>query len=98
LPEKINSKRITASGDILAVMESTPQSHRLPETGPRHRLCGNVRLGNRPRGYTHKPFDPGNNYEIIYHAPPRAVIQIVEPSNARSFWKHGNAAGDAGQR
>ncbi len=28
----------------------------------------------------HKPFDPVDDYEIIYHAPqPRAVLQAVDP-------------------
>ena len=32
---------------------------------------------------THKPFDPADNYEIIYHAPqPRAVVEIVKPDDA----------------
>jgi hypothetical protein len=32
---------------------------------------------------THKPFDPADNYEVIYHAPqPRAVVEIVNPTNA----------------
>ncbi|MEZ5360829.1 MAG: hypothetical protein R2748_00445 [Bryobacterales bacterium] len=30
----------------------------------------------------HKPFDPADNYAIIYFAPqPRAVTQVVNPDN-----------------
>ena len=28
----------------------------------------------------HKPFDPADDYQVIYHAPqPRAVLQVVDP-------------------
>ena len=39
---------------------------------------------------THKPFDPADNYEIIYHAPqPRAVLEIVEPTDANKKVEYG---------
>src|SRR5207302_4253358 len=39
---------------------------------------------------THKPFDPADNYETIYHAPqPRAVAEIDEPDNAETKADYG---------
>lgn len=37
-----------------------------------------------------KPFDPSDNYAIIYHAPqPRAVLEIVDPQQASTLVSYG---------
>jgi len=39
---------------------------------------------------THKPFDPADNYSIIYHPPsPRAMIEIVDPKDDRKLVNYG---------
>ncbi|TWT40312.1 hypothetical protein RAS1_40200 [Phycisphaerae bacterium RAS1] len=50
---------------------------------------------------THKPFDPADNYSIIYHPPqPRAVIEIVDPASSQEAgaWHAAPAPGSRGVR
>jgi hypothetical protein len=84
LAEKIDLAHYGIKGIFCGGTELTPQFHRFA----REELCPGIDFvptyGNTLMGLaTHKPFDPADNYEIIYHAPqPRAVIEIVEPDNA----------------
>ena len=84
LAEKINLAHYGITGIFCGGTELTPQFHRFA----REELAPGIDFvptyGNTLMGLaTHKPFDPADNYEIIYHAPqPRAVVEIVKPNNA----------------
>lgn len=84
LCEKIDLVRYGITGIFCGGTELTPQFHRFC----REELVPGVDFiptyGNTLMGLaTHKPFDPKDNYEIIYHAPqPRAVTEVVNPNNA----------------
>jgi len=84
LCEKIDLVHYGITGIFCGGTELTPQFHRYV----REELCPGIDFhptyGNTLMGLaTHKPFDPADNYEIIYHSPqPRAVVEIVDPNNA----------------
>lgn len=91
LAEKIDLAHYGIKGIFCGGTELTPQFHRFA----REELAPGIDFvptyGNTLMGLaTHKPFDPADNYEIIYHAPqPRAVIEIVEPDNAEKKVPYG---------
>ncbi|MCC7290933.1 MAG: hypothetical protein IT449_02590 [Phycisphaerales bacterium] len=80
----------------IANSESAPLHMNLPITGEEHSpfairnsllfppidfvpTYGNTLMGLA----THKPFDPEDNYSVIYHPPhPRAVIEVVDPNSS----------------
>ncbi len=80
LCEKIDLVRHGIEGVFCGGTELTPQFHRFV----REELLPGVDFvptyGNTLMGLaTHKPFDPKDNYEVIYHPPqPRAVVEVVE--------------------
>jgi len=84
LCEKIDLVRYGITGVFCGGTEMTSQFHRFA----REELVPGVDFvptyGNTLMGLaTHKPFDPADNYEIIYHPPlPRAVFEVVDPKNA----------------
>jgi hypothetical protein len=94
LCERISLVRAGVTGVFCGGTQMTRQFHRfareeLLENGP-------YRLGVRPRiefvptyGNTlmglacHKPFDPADEYSVIYHPPaPRAMIEVIDPASA----------------
>jgi len=83
LADKIDLAHYGIKGIFCGGTELTPQFHRFA----REELCPGIDFvptyGNTLMGLaTHKPFDPADNYEIIYHAPqPRAVVEIVKNDN-----------------
>ncbi len=91
LCEKIDLVRYGITGIFCGGTELTPQFHRYV----REELCPGIDFhptyGNTLMGLaTHKPFDPADNYEIIYHPPqPRAVVEIVDPANADRLVDYG---------
>ena len=91
LAEKIDLAHYGIKGIFCGGTELTPQFHRFA----REELCPGIDFvptyGNTLMGLaTHKPFDPADNFEIIYHAPqPRAVAEIVEPDNAEKKVDYG---------
>jgi phenylacetate-coenzyme A ligase PaaK-like adenylate-forming protein len=92
LAEKINLAHYGITGIFCGGTELTPQFHRFA----REELAPGIDFvptyGNTLMGLaTHKPFDPADNYEIIYHAPqPRAVVEIVKPDNAEEKVAYGS--------
>jgi phenylacetate-coenzyme A ligase PaaK-like adenylate-forming protein len=84
LADKIDLAHYGIKGIFCGGTELTPQFHRFA----REELCPGIDFvptyGNTLMGLaTHKPFDPADNYEIIYHAPqPRAVVEVVDPNDA----------------
>src|SRR5690348_14745840 len=91
LAEKINLAHYGITGIFCGGTELTPQFHRFA----REELAPGIDFvptyGNTLMGLaTHKPFDPADKYEIIYHAPqPRAVVEIVEPNDAEKKVAYG---------
>jgi len=91
LCDKIDLVRYGITGIFCGGTEMTSQFHRFA----REELVPGVDFvptyGNTLMGLaTHKPFDPADNYEIIYHPPhPRAVIDIVNPKNAEEKVPYG---------
>lgn len=93
LCEKVSLTRIGIKGVFCGGTQMTPQFHRFA----REELCENGAVdfvptyGNTLMGLaTHKPFDPADNYAIIYHPPlPRAVIEVVEPNNPTQLVPYG---------
>ena len=92
LAEKINLAHYGITGIFCGGTELTPQFHRFA----REELAPGIDFvptyGNTLMGLaTHKPFDPKDNHEIIYHAPqPRAVVEIVKPDNAEEKVAYGS--------
>jgi hypothetical protein len=92
LAEKINLAHYGITGIFCGGTELTPQFHRFA----REELAPGIDFvptyGNTLMGLaTHKPFDPADNYEIIYHAPqPRAVVEIVKADNAEEKVAYGS--------
>jgi len=80
---KIDIVRYGITGVFCGGTELTPQFHRFA----REELCPGIDFvptyGNTLMGLAcHKPFDPADNYEIIYHAPqPRAVVEVIDPND-----------------
>jgi len=91
LCEKIDLVRYGITGIFGGGTEFTPQFHRFV----REELCPGIDFrptyGNTLMGLAaHKPFDPADNYEIIYHAPqPRAAVEIVDFDNADKKVEYG---------
>jgi phenylacetate-coenzyme A ligase PaaK-like adenylate-forming protein len=91
LCDKIDLVRYGITGIFCGGTEMTSQFHRFA----REELVPGVDFvptyGNTLMGLaTHKPFDPADNYEIIYHPPqPRATIEIVNPKNVEERVPYG---------
>jgi phenylacetate-coenzyme A ligase PaaK-like adenylate-forming protein len=81
LCEKVSLKQVGIKGVFCGGTEMTQQFHRFA----REELLEGAEFvptyGNTLMGLAcHKPFDPADDYQIIYHAPqPRAVLRIVDP-------------------
>ena len=84
LCEKIDLVRYGITGIFCGGTELTPQFHRFVREELAPGVDFRPTYGNTLMGLAlNKPFDPADNYEIIYHAPqPRAVVEIVNPNNA----------------
>ncbi len=82
LCERVSLKRLGIRGVFCGGTSLTPQFHRYARE---ELLEGSVEFvptyGNTLMGLAcHKPFDPADNYSIIYHPPvPRAMMEVVDP-------------------
>jgi hypothetical protein len=98
LAERIDLPRYGITGIFCGGTELTPQFHRFA----REELIPGVDFvptyGNTLMGLaTHKPFAPADpaaprpeDFEIIYHAPqPRAVLEVVDPSDPARLVEYG---------
>ena len=80
LCEKVSLRQVGIKGIFCGGTEMTRQFHRfareeLVEGADFVPTYGNTLMGLA----CHKPFDPADDYQVIYHAPqPRAVLQIVD--------------------
>jgi hypothetical protein len=91
LCEKIDIVRYGITGIFCGGTELTPQFHRFVREELAPGADFRPTYGNTLMGLAvNKPFDPADNYEIIYHAPqPRAVVEIVSPGNAEEKVPYG---------
>ena len=93
LADKIDLAHYGITGIFCGGTELTPQFHRFA----REELAPGIDFvptyGNTLMGLaTHKPFDPADKYEIIYHAPqPRAVLEVVDPNHPERHVDYGQS-------
>jgi phenylacetate-coenzyme A ligase PaaK-like adenylate-forming protein len=83
LCEKISLKKAGITGVFCGGTEMTPQFHRFAREELMEGAYFAPTYGNTLMGLaTHKPFDPADNYAIIYYPPmPRAILEVVDPDN-----------------
>src|ERR1043166_5111101 len=79
--ERINLKKAGITGVFCGGTEMTPQFHRFAKEELLDGIYFAPTYGNTLMGLaTHKPFDPADNYAVIYYPPnPRAMIEVVDP-------------------
>ncbi len=91
LCEKVSLRQVGIKGVFCGGTEMTRQFHRFA----REELLEGAEFvptyGNTLMGLAcHKPFDPADDYMIIYHAPqPRAVLRVVDPDNPDQLVDYG---------
>jgi len=92
LCERVSLARLGIKGVFCGGTQLTAQFHRFARE---ELLEGKVELvptyGNTLMGLAcHKPFDPADNYSVIYHPPcPRAMIEVVNPDEPRKVVEYG---------
>jgi len=92
LCEKVSLARMGIQGVFCGGTQLTAQFNRFARE---ELLEGKVELvptyGNTLMGLAcHKPFDPADNYSVIYHPPcPRAMIEVVDPDEPRKVVEYG---------
>ena len=81
LAEKISLKKAGIRGIFCGGTEMTPQFHRWVREEVLDGVYFAPTYGNTLMGLAmHKPFDPADDYAIIYFPPrPRAVLEVVDP-------------------
>ena len=81
LAEKISLKKAGIRGIFCGGTEMTPQFHRWVHEEVLDGVFFAPTYGNTLMGLAvHKPFDPADNYAIIYFPPrPRAILEVVDP-------------------
>jgi hypothetical protein len=91
LCERVSLKQVGIKGVFCGGTEMTRQFHRFA----REELLEGAEFaptyGNTLMGLAcHKPFDPADDYAIIYHAPqPRAVLRVVDPEEPNRVVNYG---------
>jgi hypothetical protein len=80
LCEKVSLRKMGITGVFCGGTEMTPQFHRFAREELLEGIFFAPTYGNTLMGLaTHKPFDPVDNYAIIYYPPsPRAMIEVVD--------------------
>ena len=91
LCEKISLKKAGITGVFCGGTEMTRQFHRFAREELLEGADFQPTYGNTLMGLAcNKPFDPADDYAIIYHAPqPRAVLQIVDPEHPDKLVEYG---------
>jgi len=81
--EKVSLKKMGIKGVFCGGTEMTPQFHRFAVEELLDGVYFAPTYGNTLMGLAvHKPFDPADNYAIIYYPPtPRAMIEVVDPND-----------------
>jgi hypothetical protein len=80
LCEKVSLKKMGIKGVFCGGTEMTPQFHRFAKEELLDGIFFAPTYGNTLMGLaTGKPFDPADNYAIIYYPPcPRAMIEVMD--------------------
>lgn len=92
LCERISLVKMGINGVFCGGTSLTAQFHRFARE---ELLEGKIEFvptyGNTLMGLAcHKPFDPEDNYSIIYHPPaPRAMIEVVDPKKPKRVVEYG---------
>ena len=83
LCDRISLKKYGITGVFCGGTEMTPQFNRFAHEELLEGAYFAATYGNTLMGLAcHKPFDPADDYAIIYYAPqPRAATQVVNPDN-----------------
>lgn len=91
LCEKLSLKKMGVTGVFCGGTEMTPQFHRFAVEELMEGAYFAPTYGNTLMGLaTHKPFDPADNYAIIYYPPcPRAMIEVVDPDEPSKIVEYG---------
>ncbi|MBG99799.1 MAG: hypothetical protein CMN58_05585 [Solibacterales bacterium] len=91
LCDRISLKEKGISGVFCGGTEMTPQFHRFAVEELLEGAYFAATYGNTLMGLAcHKPFDPVDDYAIIYYPPqPRAVSQVVDPDNMDNLVDYG---------
>ncbi len=92
LCEKVSLKKMGITGVFCGGTEMTPQFHRFAVEELMEGAYFAPTYGNTLMGLaTHKqPFDPADNYAIIYYPPsPRAMIEVVNPDDPTELVGYG---------
>jgi phenylacetate-coenzyme A ligase PaaK-like adenylate-forming protein len=81
LCEKVSLKKLGVTGVFCGGTEMTPQFHRFAVEELMEGAYFAATYGNTLMGLAvNKPFDPADNWAIIYYPPtPRAMIEVVNP-------------------
>lgn len=81
--EKVSLKKMGIKGVFCGGTEMTAQFHRFAVEELLDGIYFAPTYGNTLMGLaTHKPFDPADNYAVIYYPPaPRAMIEVVDPKD-----------------
>ena len=81
LCERTNLRKMGIKGVFCGGTEMTPQFHRFAVEELLDGIYFAPTYGNTLMGLAvHKPFDPADNYAVIYYPPaPRAMIDVVDP-------------------
>jgi hypothetical protein len=91
LCEKVSLKKVGIRGVFCGGTEMTRQFHRFAREELLEGADFAPTYGNTLMGLAcHKPFDPADDYQVIYHAPqPRAVLQVVDPDRPERLAAYG---------
>ena len=91
LCEKVSLKKMGIKGVFCGGTEMTPQFHRFAVEELLDGIYFAPTYGNTLMGLAvHKPFDPADNYAIIYYPPlPRAMVEIVDPDKPTRIVDYG---------
>jgi phenylacetate-coenzyme A ligase PaaK-like adenylate-forming protein len=91
LCEKISLRKAGIRGVFCGGTEMTRQFHRFAREELLEGADFAPTYGNTLMGLAcHKPFDPADDYQVIYHAPqPRAVLQVVDPDRPERLVDYG---------
>jgi hypothetical protein len=92
LCERVSLARLGITGVFCGGTQLTAQFHRFArEELLEGRIDFVPTYGNTLMGLAcHKPFDPADNYSVIYHPPlPRAMIEVVDANHPKCVVEYG---------
>jgi hypothetical protein len=91
LCERTNLRKMGITGVFCGGTEMTPQFHRFAVEELLDGIYFAPTYGNTLMGLAvHKPFDPRDNYAVIYYPPaPRAMIEVVDPNEPTRVVEYG---------